>query len=73
MKQTSFYHYVLTERGAQNEYGIFAEAVFNDLMFPKDQSDFETLSTYIEEYGSKEMQLNTFDKMYEQYTDWLKF
>lgn len=73
MKQTTFYHYVLTERGAQNEYGKFAEAVFNDLMFPKEQSDFETLSTYIEEYGSKEMQLNTFDKMYEQYIDWLNF
>lgn len=55
MKQISFYHYVLTERGANNEFGRFAEAVFNDLMFPKEMYDFDDLSTYIEEYGSFDM------------------
>ncbi|MCH4984754.1 hypothetical protein BHU61_04460 [Macrococcus epidermidis] len=73
MKQSSFYHYALTERGAKNEFGIFAEAVFNDLMFPKENLDFEKLSTYIEEYGSSDMSLSTFDKMYEAYQEWLNF
>lgn len=73
MKQVSFYHYALTERGARNDYGIFAEAVFNDLMFPKDVSDFNLLSTYIEEYGSSDMSLATFDQMYAAYQEWLNF
>lgn len=73
MKQISFYHYVLTERGAKNDFGRFAEAVFNDLMFPKDMLDFDALSTYIEEYGSYEMSLSTFDDMYAAYQEWLNF
>ena len=73
MNKASFYHFVLNERGAKNEYGIFAEAVFNDLMFPKDTSDFHVISTYIEEYGSGEMSLSIFDQLYEKYTEWQKF
>ncbi|WP_414046426.1 YozE family protein [Macrococcus equi] len=73
MKSNSFYQYALTERGAKNEFGEFAEAIFNDLMFPKFTNDFNTLSTYIEEYGSAQMSLSTFDKMYEAYIEWLKF
>ncbi|MCU7556707.1 YozE family protein [Macrococcus capreoli] len=73
MKRASFYHYVLTERGANNEMGHFAEAVFNDLMFPKHAHDFNVLSTYIEEYGSAQMSLTTFDKLYESYQEWLNF
>ncbi|MCE4957017.1 YozE family protein [Macrococcoides caseolyticum] len=73
MKQLSFYHYALTERGSKTDVGQFAEAVFEDLLFPKHETDFNALSTYIEEYGSIEMSLATFDKMYEAYLEWLNF
>ncbi|UBH07577.1 YozE family protein [Macrococcus armenti] len=73
MNKASFYHFILNERGAKNEYSIFAEAVFNDLMFPKYTSDFHVISTYIEEYGSGDMSLSIFDQLYEKYTEWQKF
>lgn len=73
MARSSFYHFVLTERGAGNEFGQFAEAVFLDLMFPRDESDYNQLSTYIEEYGTADMSLSTYDRLYEKYIEWLKF
>lgn len=73
MARSSFYHFVLTERGAGNEFGQFAEAIFLDLMFPRYESDYNQLSTYIEEYGTADMSLSTYDRLYEKYIEWLKF
>ncbi len=72
-KSFSFYQYILTLRGANGSKGDFADEVFNDLMFPKDEADYHSLSDYIENYGSAQMQLSVFDDLYEQYEEWRKF
>lgn len=72
-KSFSFYQYLLTVRGSGDEQGLFADAAFCDLMFPKYESDYDTLSTYIENYGSYDMKLIVFDDLFDQYQEWLKF
>ncbi|RXK19229.1 YozE family protein [Macrococcus sp. DPC7161] len=73
MKTLSFYQYTQTLRGQKNEEGVFAEAVYQDLMFPKSATSFHELSDYIENYGPSELSLSLFDTLYERYTEWLKF
>ena len=63
----SFYHFVLTYRGAQGDKGHFAEAVFNDLMFPKTTTDFDELSTYIEMQADPYLSTYIFDELWEIY------
>ncbi|TDM04227.1 YozE family protein [Macrococcus carouselicus] len=73
MKNHSFYQFVLTQRGAKNGYGQFAEAMFEDLMFPKYENQYHMLSDYIENYGSAQMKLSLFDDLYREYEEWRKF
>jgi len=63
----SFYHFVLTYRGARDEKGAFAEAVFNDLSFPKTSTDFHELSAYIEMQADSTMATHVFDEIWEEY------
>ena len=63
----SFYHFVLTYRGAGDEKGYFAEAVFNDLMFPKAATDFDELSAYIEMQADADLSTYVFDELWEIY------
>lgn len=72
-KSLSFYQYIMTQRGRIDEIGAFAEAVFEDLMFPKYISTYHELSDYIENYGTSEMSLSVFDSEFEHYQEWLKF
>ncbi|TDM13260.1 YozE family protein [Macrococcus lamae] len=72
-KSFSFYQYILTVRGSKGPEGTFAEEAFEDLMFPKYETDFNLLSDYIENYGSSKMQLAVFDELYDKYQEWLKF
>ncbi|GGB06066.1 YozE family protein [Macrococcus hajekii] len=73
MKSHSFYQYALTQRGAKDEYGEFAEAVFDDLMFPKYEHEYHHLSDYIENYGTAMMKLTVFDELYRDYEEWRRF
>ena len=47
----SFYRFALSFRGGAKEdsTAAFAEHMFNDLSFPKDETAFDPLSRYIEE------------------------
>lgn len=63
----SFYHFVLTYRGAQDDKGHFAECMFNDLMFPKTATDFDELSAYIEMQADPQLSTYLFDELWAIY------
>lgn len=63
----SFYHFVLTYRGAQDDKGHFAECMFNDLLFPKAATDFDELSAYIEMQADPHLSTYIFDELWEMY------
>lgn len=65
----TFYQFVLTYRGAHNEQGAFAEAVFHDLSFPKSSMDFHELSAYIEMQADSAMSTYVFDEIWEEYRE----
>lgn len=70
----SFYQYILSFRGGSNkdEKAVFAEAMFKDLSFPKYESDFDTLSRYVEEKADSELQSIVFDDLYNHYEERVK-
>ena len=63
----SFYHFVLAYRGAQDDKGRFAEAMFNDSMFPKDATDFDESSVYVEMQADAHLSTYIFDELWEIY------
>lgn len=65
----TFYHFVLTYRGASDEKGAFAEAVFDDLAFPKASVSFDELSAYVEMQAHSAMQAHVFDAIWEEYRE----
>jgi len=65
----TFYHYVLTYRGASDEKGAFAEAVFEDVAFPKASESFEELSVYVEMQADESMSTRVFDDIWEAYRE----
>lgn len=73
MKDASFYQFALTVRGRRDDKGAFAEMIFQDLDFPKYESDFDQLSDYIETEGNYTLPLSVFDALFEEYQEWLQF
>ncbi|MDY5061198.1 YozE family protein [Staphylococcus simulans] len=73
MKDYSFYQFALTVRGRPDEKGQLAEQIFDDLAFPKQESDFNTLSDYIETEASISSPMYVFDDLFDEYQEWLKF
>lgn len=69
--ERSFYQFVLSFRGGNkgDEKSAFAEAVFNDHSFPKDEQDFDPLSRYLEEKADSEMPSVVFDELYAMYIE----
>ena len=63
----TFYHFVLTYRGASDEKGAFAEAVFEDMAFPKASISFDELSAYVEMQADDAMSTSVFDELWEAY------
>lgn len=63
----SFYHFVLTYRGANNAQGYFAEEVFDDSMFPRTSTSFSELSEYVEMQASTYMTTAVFDELWDVY------
>lgn len=63
----SFYEYVITYRGAENEKGIFAEAVFNDSLFPRSSESFHDISQYVEMQTDPDMKTSIFDEIWQEY------
>ncbi|EHJ06754.1 YozE family protein [Staphylococcus simiae] len=72
MKNYSFYQFAMTVRGRHDDKGKLAEEIFNDLAFPKYDTEFHTLSDYIETHGDFSVSMSVFDDLYEEYTEWLK-
>ncbi|GKV57484.1 UPF0346 protein [Sporosarcina sp. NCCP-2222] len=67
----SFYHFVLTYRGGPkgDAKAVFAEAMFHDHSFPKQESSFDSLSRYLEEKADGQMPITVFDELFERYQE----
>ena len=67
----SFYHFVLSFRGGGKGdlNSMFAESMFNDLSFPKEEKAFDPLSRYIEEKADSQMTSVIFDELYRLYEE----
>lgn len=67
----SFYHFALSFRGGAKDdlNAVFAEGMFNDHSFPKDERAFDPLSRYIEEKADSEMPSIVFDELYKLYEE----
>ncbi|WP_342511729.1 YozE family protein [Sporosarcina sp. FSL K6-1522] len=67
----SFYRFVLSFRGGIKDdlLSTFAESMFNDSSFPKEEKDFDPLSRYIEEKAEPEMPSVIFDELYKLYEE----
>lgn len=67
----SFYQFALSFRGGSknNAKAVFAEAMFNDLSFPKEDKEYDVLSRYVEERADEEMRSIVFDDLYALYVE----
>ncbi|CAM4229394.1 YozE family protein [Bacillus manliponensis] len=64
----SFYHYMMKHRAAlvSNEISQLAEAMYDDLSFPKQSEEYEEISSYLELSGMLES-MSTFDEAWDLY------
>ena len=69
--ERSFYQFVLSFRGGNKDdnKSAFAEAVFNDHSFPKEEKEFDPLSRYLEEKADPDMPSIIFDELYAMYQE----
>lgn len=69
MPSKTFYTYVLTYRGGSvaEDATHFAEAAFHDSQFPKQSTDYDELSSYIEMLSDDALTTRTFDELWESY------
>ncbi|MBE1554738.1 YozE family protein [Sporosarcina limicola] len=67
----SFYRFVLSFRGgAKNDLkSVFAESMFNDQSFPREEKAFDVLSRYVEEKADLEITSVIFDELYKLYEE----
>ena len=70
----TFYQFVLSFRGGKKDdrQSVFAEAMFRDLSFPKDETEYDPLSRYVEEKADEEMRSVIFDDLYKLYEERVK-
>lgn len=71
LMKKSFYLYVLTYRGGDwsDPKVRFAEEVFHEHNFPKQSTDFNELSDYIETYATENLTIQTFDSLWTLYEE----
>ncbi|GKV65787.1 MULTISPECIES: YozE family protein [Sporosarcina] len=67
----SFYHFALRYRGGGKDdlKAMFAEKMFRDASFPKNEEEFDLLSRYIEDQADADLSSVTFDELYAIYQD----
>ncbi|MGX7328424.1 YozE family protein [uncultured Enterococcus sp.] len=65
----SFYHYVLTLRGAltHDPVSLFAQAVSLDAQFPKQSCEYDEISSYLELETDYVSSMQLFDEIWELY------
>lgn len=70
----SFYQFTLSFRGGGKDdaHSIFAEAMFNDLSFPKAEEEYDPLSRYVEEKADNQLRSIIFDELYKIYEERVK-
>ena len=67
----SFYRYLMTLRNpnSQDELAQFANNAFYDQAFPKQASDYNEVSQYLELHGSYLPSMTIFDQAWEAYLE----
>ncbi len=67
----SFYRFSLSFRGGAIDdlKSMFAESMFNDHSFPKEEIAFDALSRYVEEKADPQMRSVIFDELYQLYEE----
>lgn len=70
MKQ-SFYHYLMTERDPKRKDAVteFANAAQYDGTFPKQSTEYNEISQYLEMNGSYLPSMTVFDAAWEKYQE----
>lgn len=71
MNQESFYRYLMTQRNlnSADEIEQFANNAFLDSAFPKQSTDFEEISQYLEENADYLPAMTIFDAAWRRYLD----
>ena len=69
--ETSFYHYLMTERDPhkQDDITLFANAAFNDRIFPKQSEDYDEVSRHLEMNTDYLPSMMIFDEAWQRYLD----
>jgi len=67
----SFYHYIQTQRGMLKQTAIskLAEDIFDDLQFPKQETEYHALSDYLETNAYYVSNMDVFDELWEMYVE----
>ena len=67
----SFYRYLMTQKNPDSSEVIaqFANNAFHDQAFPKQATDYEELSNYLELNGNYLPEMAIFDEAYQAYLD----
>ena len=70
----TFYQFALSFRGGtkRDEKSVFAEGMFKDLSFPKDETEYDPISRYVEEKADTELRSIIFDDLYKIYEERIK-
>lgn len=67
----SFYHYILTQRGHNQNDPVeaFADAVAKDIMFPKHSDDYHEIADYLELSVNYLDSMDLFDQVWDKYLE----
>lgn len=69
--ETSFYHYLMTERDPHKQDDItqFANSAFKDRIFPKQSEDYDEVSRHLEMNADYLPSMMIFDEAWQRYLD----
>lgn len=69
--ETSFYHYLMTERDPYKKDDItqFANAAFEDRLFPKQSEDYDEVSRHLELNADYLPSMTIFDDAWQRYIE----
>ncbi|CAD2075501.1 sterile alpha motif-like domain-containing protein [Phocicoccus pinnipedialis] len=73
MKDASFYQYMKTRLEEKSDVSILANHIINDLGYPKFSQDYDEISDYLEKNPYENVKLDTFDKSFSEYENWLNY
>lgn len=67
----SFYQYIQIHRGKlqQDAISLLAENIFDDIQFPKQETDYHVLSDYLETNAYYVPNMDVFDELWDMYQE----